>query len=346
MRGQVTRFGAAFDMETDAFLILVLSVYAVPVVGRVGAPDRARPLPAAARRRRLALADGADAAAPVGQGRRRRPGHRADRRRPPTCSRRGRGRRRAGRRPGPARRVVRPPGRGAVAAAPGARPRPARLGTPGRRRRRGRGWSGSPWWCPTIPTSSPGRRPARRSRSSCWCSSLLAVVLPSRWGRVLAVVGGILLTATLVLTGLDLGFYEAFDRPFNPLTDPGYVGSGLDLVHRSAGRGGEVLAVGGVVLGCSAALALCVWATVRLRRAIARRRRGRGRAGGGADRGLGRRRRSAAPRSPASPWRRRRPPRWCAHQVDEVRAELHDRAGLRARAGPRPLRLDARLATC
>ena len=33
MRSQVTRFGAAFDMEVDAFLILVLSAYAVPVVG-------------------------------------------------------------------------------------------------------------------------------------------------------------------------------------------------------------------------------------------------------------------------------------------------------------------------
>jgi len=33
IRGDVTRLGAAFDMETDAFLILVLSVYAVPVVG-------------------------------------------------------------------------------------------------------------------------------------------------------------------------------------------------------------------------------------------------------------------------------------------------------------------------
>ena len=32
-RGSVTALGAAFDMETDAFLILVLSVYVVPLVG-------------------------------------------------------------------------------------------------------------------------------------------------------------------------------------------------------------------------------------------------------------------------------------------------------------------------
>jgi hypothetical protein len=95
----------------------------------------------------------------------------------------------------------------------------------------------------------------------------LAVVLPPVWGRLLGVVGGIVLTATVVLSGLDLGFYEAFDRPFNPLTDPGYVGSGWDLVHRSAGRTGQVLAVGGLVLLVGGGLALCVWASLRLRRA-------------------------------------------------------------------------------
>ncbi len=53
----------------------------------VGAPDRAGALPAAARRRRLALADRADPAAPLGQGGGRRPGHRARPSSPPTCSR-------------------------------------------------------------------------------------------------------------------------------------------------------------------------------------------------------------------------------------------------------------------
>jgi phosphatidylglycerophosphate synthase len=98
----------------------------------------------------------------------------------------------------------------------------------------------------------------------------LAVVLPARWGRIVALVGGVLLTVSVLFTGLDLGFYEAFDRPFNPLSDPGYIGSGLDLVHRSAGRLGEVLAVGGVVLGVLVVIVLCVWATLRLRRSAKR----------------------------------------------------------------------------
>ena len=95
----------------------------------------------------------------------------------------------------------------------------------------------------------------------------LAVVLPPVWGRILGVIGGVVLMATVVLSFLDLGFYEAFDRPFNPLTDPGYAGSGLDLVHRSGGRSGQVLAVGGILLLVLAGLALCVWASLRVRRA-------------------------------------------------------------------------------
>jgi hypothetical protein len=84
----------------------------------------------------------------------------------------------------------------------------------------------------------------------------------------MGVLGGLALLATVVLGGLDLGFYEAFDRPFNLLTDPGYAGSGLDLVHRSAGRSGQVLAVGLVVLLVLGGLTLCVWAVLRLRRAV------------------------------------------------------------------------------
>ena len=153
----------------------------------------------------------------------------------------------------------------------------------------------------------------------------LAVVLPSRWGRPLAVVGGVLLTATLMLTALDLGFYEAFDRPFNPLSDPGYVGSGLDLVHRSAGRTAEVLAAGAAVLGLVLALALCVWATVRVRRAVHEAPRASSRVVVAltvvwAVAGIGGAQVSGTPvaTAPAASL--------VGSQVDEVRAELHDRA--------------------
>ena len=152
----------------------------------------------------------------------------------------------------------------------------------------------------------------------------LAVALPPVWGRVLGVVAGVTLTVTVVLTGLDLGFYEAFDRPFNPLTDPSYVGSGLDLVHRSSGRTGQVLAVAGVALLVVGALALSVWATLRLRRAAHGAPRLWARAVGvlalvWAVAGVGGAHVSGVPvaADPAASLVR--------SQVHEVRAELHDR---------------------
>jgi hypothetical protein len=152
----------------------------------------------------------------------------------------------------------------------------------------------------------------------------LAVALPRRWGRVVSVVGGVLLTVTVVLTGLDLGFYEAFDRPFDPLSDPGYAGSGLDLVHRSAGRTGQVLALGGVLLLVALALAVSLWAALRVRRAARRAPRQWGRLVVAltlvwAVAGIGGAHVSGTPvaSAPATSL--------VTSQVDEVRAELHDR---------------------
>jgi phosphatidylglycerophosphate synthase len=96
----------------------------------------------------------------------------------------------------------------------------------------------------------------------------LARVLPTAWGRLLAVAGGLLLAATAMVTVLDLGFYEGLDRPFDLLTDPGYVGSGLDLLQSSLGRLGQGVVVAGIGLGVALVVLLCVWATLRTRRAV------------------------------------------------------------------------------
>jgi phosphatidylglycerophosphate synthase len=96
----------------------------------------------------------------------------------------------------------------------------------------------------------------------------LALVLPTLWGRLVAVTGGLLLAVTVGVTVLDLGFYEGLDRPFNPLTDPDYVGSGLDLLRSSLGRAGQVAVVAGIGLGVALVVLLCVWAALRARRAV------------------------------------------------------------------------------
>jgi phosphatidylglycerophosphate synthase len=96
----------------------------------------------------------------------------------------------------------------------------------------------------------------------------LALVLPTVVGRVVAVAGGLLLAATVVVTALDLGFYEGLDRPFDPLSDPSYAGSGLDLLQSSLGRAGQVVVLAGIGLGVFSVVALCVWAGLRTRRAV------------------------------------------------------------------------------
>jgi len=154
---------------------------------------------------------------------------------------------------------------------------------------------------------------------------LLVPVLPPAWGRAVAVVGGILLAVAVVVTVLDLGFYEAFDRPFNPLTDPSYLGSGLDLLHASVGRAGEVVVLVAIVLLLLGGAALCVWSAVRTRRTVTSAPRVWSRVlaglavvwlvagvGGAQVSGV---QIAGAPTASL-----------VAGQVDQVRAELHDRA--------------------
>jgi phosphatidylglycerophosphate synthase len=262
---QVTAFGAAFDMETDAFLILVLSVYAVPLVGPwvllIGAA------------RYLLLLAGAawpwlTAATPPRRW---------------------------------AKVVAAVQGVVLTVVAADLLPRwvatLAALTALGLlmesfghqvvvlwRTRRDHRAPRPRWVRPALDTAAVvlvwvglmiPHRPDRLSPSALLGIPLellvfvaLIAALPSRAGRVVAALGGVLLTATVLLTGLDLGFYDAFDRPFDLLSDPGYVGSGLDLVDSTAGRLGQVLVVGGSAVLVLAVVTLCVWAALRLRRAV------------------------------------------------------------------------------
>jgi len=64
----------------------------------------------------------------------------------------------------------------------------------------------------------------------------LVVALPSRAARRTALLAGLTLGALTVVRLLDLGFSEALGRPFDPLSDLGYLGSAAGLVGRGAGR--------------------------------------------------------------------------------------------------------------
>ena len=69
----------------------------------------------------------------------------------------------------------------------------------------------------------------------------LVLVLPPRVGRILALFGGLGLGALTILRLLDMGFHFAFDRRFHPVYDTAYAGSAVGLLGDSMGRAGAVV---------------------------------------------------------------------------------------------------------
>lgn len=84
----------------------------------------------------------------------------------------------------------------------------------------------------------------------------LALVLPRRPRQVTAVVVGVALGLVTMVKVLDMGFFEALDRPFNVVTDRGYFSPVRVLVRDAVGHvAGDVVFASAVVL---AALVLVV----------------------------------------------------------------------------------------
>ena len=102
---------------------------------------------------------------------------------------------------------------------------------------------------------------------------MLALALPRSTGRVLPWVVGPVLGALLVIKLLDFGFFTAFDRPFNPIEDWGYVSVGIETLRESIGRTRADLVLAGVGLVAVVALLIPTLAVLRLTRVAARHRR-------------------------------------------------------------------------
>ena len=240
-----------------------------PRVRRVGARDRGRALPVPRRRVAAAVDARAAAAAPLAQGRRGDTGGRAD----------GRGRRG----PAPGAHAGPPPRRARAAhgvdgpvhvvavAPPATPPRRAAARAPA-----------SPWRSRCSPCCSSGPPSSRRtsratstsarshgSRSSSSSSSPLAALLPATPRRVLAVVLGAVLSLLVLVKVLDIGFFTAFDRPFRPLDDSGYLGIGIETLRDAIGGSSANLVVAAAALLIVALLALPVLALLRVTRVAA-----------------------------------------------------------------------------
>ena len=102
----------------------------------------------------------------------------------------------------------------------------------------------------------------------------LAVALPTRARRLVAWLIGLLLGLLVLIKMLDLGFFIAFDRPFNPVEDWSYLSIGVDTTRETFGSQVADLAVAAATLIGLTALVIPALALGQLTRVAARHRRG------------------------------------------------------------------------
>jgi phosphatidylglycerophosphate synthase len=100
----------------------------------------------------------------------------------------------------------------------------------------------------------------------------LAVLLPATPRRVLAVALGAVLGVLVVVKILDIGFFAAFDRPFDPVDDWSQKGTAVETLRGTIGRAHADLAVAVVAVIGIALLALPVAALLRVTRLAAGQR--------------------------------------------------------------------------
>ena len=131
------------------------------------------------------------------------------------------------------------------------------------------------WWGLTGPDQLEALTPAAfvRLPVEALLLAALVLVLPSQAARVVVGVAGVVLGLLTVVRVLDMGFYEALNRPFDSVIDWRYLGSAVGLVDDSVGRAAAVAAVVGAALLTVAFLVLMPWALLRLTRVVRTHRR-------------------------------------------------------------------------
>ena len=77
----------------------------------------------------------------------------------------------------------------------------------------------------------------------------LAVVLPARGRRILAVTVGLALTVVVALKVINYEVFKTFNRPFDPIGDTSQLGNGLETMRSLVGRTETRLIEVGVVVG-------------------------------------------------------------------------------------------------
>jgi len=99
----------------------------------------------------------------------------------------------------------------------------------------------------------------------------LAVALPGLARRALAVAAGVVLSVLVLVKVLDIGFFTAFDRPFDPVGDLTQAGNAVETLGDAIGRSQARVAVAVVLAAVVVLVAVCVLALLRVTRAAAGR---------------------------------------------------------------------------
>jgi phosphatidylglycerophosphate synthase len=97
----------------------------------------------------------------------------------------------------------------------------------------------------------------------------VGALLPATPRRVLTVIAGTLLSVLVVVKVLNIGFFTAFDRPFKPVDDSSYVGIGVETLRDATGSSTADLVVAAGIVLVLAVLAIPVLALLRVTRVAA-----------------------------------------------------------------------------
>ncbi|WP_406728869.1 sulfatase [Streptomyces sp. GD-15H] len=100
----------------------------------------------------------------------------------------------------------------------------------------------------------------------------LLLALPPKPRRITAAVSGVLLGLLTVLKMVDMGFYQVLARPFDLVLDWILFDDAAEFVRESFGRGGQILAVIGVIALFITLLVLMTLAAVRITNLMVRHR--------------------------------------------------------------------------
>jgi hypothetical protein len=103
---------------------------------------------------------------------------------------------------------------------------------------------------------------------------VLILVLPAKPRRIVAVLVGAVLGVLTITKLIDMGFYVAFGRAFDPIFDWSFFGPAVNFLSNATGHAGAIAAVIGAVVVALGVVVLMALAALRLSRLTADHRTG------------------------------------------------------------------------